>query len=239
MYINLLTDDYIPDEEIIREDDSGLTYFENGSWKFLEKREYGKTSDNGGSSKVRTTVIKDSTGKVVSASSDSTKTTTYRFYTNYFGLNEFKLENREFKRTSGAVTNDIAVKPGDPLKLHADFDCDKRVSVEFSILDGSKESPILPAGTDKVENEKMFFGLPQRFSGTDKAYYRNMEASEEPSGEDFADGATYTVSYTPSSAAYEVTPEHDSVRVKIIFRVYDADAKMPEVSNIWLEQGAA
>ena len=50
MYINLLTDDYIPDEAVVHEDDTGLTYYENGSWKFLEPDEYEAARDNAGTS---------------------------------------------------------------------------------------------------------------------------------------------------------------------------------------------
>lgn len=237
MYINLLTEDYIPDEAVVREDDTGLTYYENGSWKFLEPDEYEATDDNSGSANgVRVTVIRDSYGNLVSAPKNA-ETTSYRFYTNYFGLNSFAVSNREFAETSGILTESISVEKDISLKLHAEVQCGDGASVEFSILDGSVEKPILPAETKMVEHEKMIFGLPQRFRGIGMAYYRNGEGCQEPTDEQMADRAVYTVSYTPASDAYEVTPEHDTVQVKVIFRVYDKDARMPEVSNIRIEQG--
>ena len=239
MYINLLTDDYIPSEAVVHESSNGLTYYENGCWKFLEKGEYAHAQDGTGESgSVRVEVYKDSMGHVISAP-ESSKKETYRFYTNYFGLNSFDTERREFAKTSGVVTEAIPVKKGVPLKLYADVQCGDGASVEFSVMDGARELSVVPVGTTRITKERMFLGLPQRFPGTDDSYYRNGEPISKPSDEQFADGATYGHSYNLRSEMPDVTPTHDEVHVKVVFRVYDQEARMPEVSNIRIEQEAA
>lgn len=239
MYINLLTDDYIPSEAVVHESSNGLTYYENGCWKFLEKGEYAHAQDGTGESgSVRVEVYKDSMGHVINAPESSEKET-YRFYTNYFGLNSFDTERREFAKTSGVVTEAIPVKKGVPLKLYADVQCGDGASVEFSVMDGARELSVVPVGTTRITKERMFLGLPQRFPGTDDSYYRNGEPISKPSDEQFADGATYCHSYNLRSEIPDVTPTHDEVRVKVVFRVYDQEARMPEVSNIRIEQEAA
>ena len=239
MYINLLTDDYIPDEAVVHEDDTGLTYYENGSWKFLEPDEYEAARDNAGtSSGISVTVIKDAYGRVVEAPKNI-NTTSYRFYTDYFGLNSFAAANREFAETSGMITDSISVTKGKALKLHADVQCGDGASVEFSIVDGSSDKAILPVEITDIQYEKLSFGLPLRFHGKGMEYFRDGKLlSKRPEDEQMADGATYTVSYTPLDDAYEVTPAHDTSQIKVIMRVYDKDARMPEVSNIRIEQEA-
>lgn len=239
MYINLLTDDYIPSEAVVHESSNGLTYYENGCWKFLEKGEYAHAQDGTGESgSVRVEVYKDSMGHVINAPESSEKET-YRFYTNYFGLNSFDTERREFAKTSGVVTEAISVKKGVPLKLYADVQCGDGASVEFSVMDGARELSVVPVGTTRITKERMFLGLPQRFPGTDDSYYRNGEPISKPSDEQFADGATYCHSYNLRNEIPDVTPTHDEVRVKVVFRVYNQEARMPEVSNIRIEQEAA
>ena len=87
---------------------------------------------------MRVEVYKDSMGHVINAPESSEKET-YRFYTNYFGLNSFDTERREFAKTSGVVTEAIPVKKGVPLKLYADVQCGDGASVEFSVMDGARE----------------------------------------------------------------------------------------------------
>lgn len=239
MYINLLTDDYIPDESVVRADNDGLTYYENGSWKFLGKGEYTEARDGNstGNSAVRLTTISNTEDEILQANKE-TKTEAYQYYTSYFGLNDFVTANKSFAPASGAVSDEISVEKDVPLHLYADVSCDtSKASVEFSILDGTKEMPILPDDQMEVEHEKVFFMLPARFVGKDFMYYRDGS----PLGTKLADGAmsdgaTYTVSYKPDISSYEVTPTSDKVRVKTVIRVYDADARMPEVKNIRLGQ---
>ena len=241
MYINLLTDDYIPNESVVRADSDGLTYYENGSWKFLGKGEYTEARDSaasGSKSSASLTTITSTEDEILQASKE-TKTEAYEYYTSYFGLNDFVTANKSFASASGAVSDEISVEKDVPLHLYADVACDtSKANVEFSILDGTKETPILPDDQDTVEHEKVFFMLPTRFVGTNLRYYRDgAPLGTKMTDGAMTDGATYTVSYKPDIGSYEVTPASDKVRIKTIIRVYDADAKMPEVKNIRLGQG--
>lgn len=239
MYINLLTDDYIPNEAIIREDGEGLTFYENGSWKFLGKGEYIEASSgNGSKNSARLTTITTTTDEILQADKER-KTEAYQYYTSYFGFNDFVTANKSFAQTSGAVSEEIEVAAGKPLHLYADVSCDAlNSSVEFSILDGAKELPILPYDQDMVENEKLFFMLPTRFTGEGMEYSRNgSPVGVKIADGAMSDGATYTVSYKPDVSAYTVTPSSNKVRIKTVIRMYDENAKAPEVKSIRLGQG--
>lgn len=242
MYINLLTDDYIPEDAIVREDANGLTYYENGSWKFLSKDEYDAFGSSSGvtSSTVNVTTVVSPMDEIIEANKN-TQSESYRYYTNYFGLNSFVTADKAFESTSGAVSDAIEIDDSAVLKLHADMLYDPAAaSIEFSILDGNKEYPILPVEQKSIQHEKVFFMQPQRFRGKDKLYYRDgTSIGTSMDDASMANGALYTVSYAPADDSYSVEPKGTSVRIKTIIRVYDKDAAMPEISNIHLEKEAA
>ena len=240
MYINLLTDDYIATDAVVHKDSGGITYYENGSWKFLEKGQYEEYKDSPSSaSDIHIATVQTPMDDVIAAS-QAAKTENYRYYTNYFGLNNFVTANKKFRKTSGAVSEEIPVKAGKDIRLHVNIQCDpSAASVEFSLLDGNRELPIVPMEMKSIQHEKVFFMQPKRFRGKDEVYYRdNVELGSTFDESAFSDDASYTVSYTPSDDSYAVQSKNESVRIKVVLRVYNEDGKMPEVSNVRLEQEA-
>ncbi len=237
MYVNLLTAQHIPDEAVVKETDNGLLYFEGNSWKYLTKNEYKVLEDGAyGTRRVgRRTYADLPENEIVPAEKTSTKS--FRYYTNFFGLNELVIGDRKFYKTSGLITEDIAVKKGKPVRLKADMRQQDFTSVEFSIIDGTEEIPILLNGETKVVDEKVFFNCGTRMKGEDKIYRRDFQPlTREPDNNDFFSDSILTVSYTPNSQYQTYIPKHDTVKVKVVIRVYNG-AITPEISNLTLIQG--
>jgi len=238
MYINLLTAQHIPDEAVIKETDTGLLYFEGNSWKYLTKKEYKVLEDGAyGTKKIGKKTYADlPENEIVPAEKASTKS--FRYYTNFFGLNELIVGDRKFYNTNGLVTEDIAVEKGKPVRLKADMRPQDFTSVEFSIIDGTEEVPILLSGEDKVVDEKVFFNCGTRMNGEDKIYRKDFRPlTREPDNGDFFSDSILTVSYTPDSRYHTYVPKHDTVKVKVVIRVYTEGAITPEISNLTLTQG--
>lgn len=234
MYINLLTDEYIPDSSVVRDGAEGLTIYEDGCWKLLAPDTYRKVNEEKGSgSYTPITTLTDNMGKIASDKTGSK--VKKRFYTEYFGINNVTVEKKRYATTSGVVSGSIEVVKGTPIKLLADVVRTGLSSVEFYILDGTREVPIMPAGEEKVMHEKLFFYMPLRFNGTDIEYYNNGTLVDAVT-DDMRVNGTATACYVPDKHSYSYTPENDTIRVKIIIRMPKAADRAPEISNIRIER---
>jgi len=238
MYINLLNAQCIPNEAVVKETSDGLLYFDGGSWKYLAHKEYKRLEEGEeySTKKVgKNTYVNISENELVPAEKTTTKTA--RYYTSFFGLNDLVIGDRKFYRTSGLLTNDIYVEKGKPIRLKADVREQEFASVEFSIIDGNEEVPILLAGEEKIVDEKLFFGCDTRMSGTDKVYKKDFKPiTHEPDDNDYFNDFVLTVSYKPDEKYQLYTPKHDKVKVKVVIRLYKENALSPEISNIMLAQ---
>ena len=235
-YIDLISGNYIDSSLVTNETEDGLVYYDDGCWKFLQKGMYKSVEDNDNASYSAATHVTLSMDEMVKA--DETQTATHKYYTEYFGLNDFVAQNKSFV-SSAIISKDINVNINKPLKLMVDIVEKPKTSYEFYIIDGDTEIPIIPDSQKKIEHEKIFYNLPPRMDGTNYIYYRNFEqvSLDRPSMNDYFDtGVLYTVSYTPDSKYYRYTPKSNTVKIKTIIRVYD-DTVTPEISGLTLVQG--
>lgn len=235
-YIDLISGNYIDSSLVTNETEDGLVYYDDGCWKFLQKGMYKSVEDNDNANYSAATHVTLSMDEMVKA--DETQTATHKYYTEYFGLNDFVAQNKSFT-TSAAISTAISVNINKPLKLIADIAEKPKTSYEFYIIDGDTETPIIPDSQKKIEHEKVFYNLPPRMDGTNYIYYRNFEqvSLNKPSMNDYFDtGVLYTVSYTPDSKYYKYTPKSNTVKIKTIIRIYDSTVS-PEISGLTLIQG--
>lgn len=99
-------------------------------------------------------------------------------------------------------------------------------NIEFYIIDGIKEYPILPIETERVK-EKLFYNLDTRFT-IDKTkeiiIYKNNEATslslDDINSLDF-NSNVYTIEYTPAIQHQIYNPTQDNIKVKLIQRIYN------------------
>lgn len=237
MYVNLVTGETIQDDAVVNETTTGIMYYDSDCWKFLSSSEYKKIEDtdpNEYESKISYTTI--NVDELIDPDTSTEKT--YRYFTDYFGLNAFSAGNKSPEETSGVLTDSLSIATSVPLKLKADIYQPNYTSIEFSIIDGTKEIPIVPVDVKSVQHEKLFFGLDNRMTGTNLVYYKNFQVIDANASKSdiFKENVLYTVSYTPDDTYHSYTPTHDTIRIKIIFRIYKNDAILPEVTNLRILQ---
>ena len=109
--------------------------------------------------------------------------------------------------------------------------------VEFSIIDGKEEIPILLEDQDIIEEEKLFFGLMPRFSLLETTSFtvkkdgvvtsisdiKNLElflnSKTIVDGRSTYDNlSNYTITYKPVLTAQQYIPKNKEIQVKIIIR---------------------
>lgn len=121
---------------------------------------------------------------------------------------------------------------------YVELDAPSSPGIEYYIVDGTEEAPILPISSERVNGEKLFPGLPTRFdidkNKPVKIYENGKDTSlgyNDISNIDFGGGKEYTIDYTPASLlkAHRHTLTGESIRVKIIAR---SNATIDSVTTI-------
>lgn len=151
-----------------------------------------------------------------------------------FGIDGIELKKRTMAESSAKITAPVKVPKGSVIELDARFYEDEHSSVEFSIIDETGETPIVPRGISYIRNERIFPGLDTRFPadlGAPVVIQKDgapvdmtfEEAKEKTDG-------LYTVSYKPKEG-YTYTAKTDEVRIKVVLRVYGKES-MPYVKDI-------
>lgn len=101
-------------------------------------------------------------------------------------------------------------------------------SIEYFIVDGDMEIPILPISEKNIYNERIFPETDLRFAIDNDLYsYGIIKIKRDGMAIDSSldsvidqYDATYCVSYQPVSDVYNYTPINDSIRIKAIIRYY-------------------
>ena len=147
-----------------------------------------------------------------------------------FGFENFVICTRHPQEVSGLISKPIAVNEASYIQIEAACEGEAHGSVEFYIVDGTQEVPILPKDQKTVMNEKMFYGMDLRFRpdmlqgnlllyedgvGCEKDY-QNLTAA------DFADHQ-YRITYVVAGDNATYFPNNDTVRIKIVVRQYDRE----------------
>jgi hypothetical protein len=155
----------------------------------------------------------------------------------FFGIDSVSLQYKVPDATSGIVFHSIPLGRCSYVQLSADIALNDKSSVELYVIDGTKETPILPIENDRVINEKLFFNLPTRFTVDTK---RDIEVKKDGQvikrtieGLDSLDlqSGLYTISYTPLNA-HNYFPDNETISIKAIQRLYDPNAEPPYIRNL-------
>ncbi|MCY7865889.1 hypothetical protein P8918_13330 [Bacillus spizizenii] len=152
----------------------------------------------------------------------------------FFGVDNVSFSSRNINTTCGRVTDYIEIGNVESIQLESSYHLPDKASVEFSVIDQDVEIPIVPVGDSLVRNEKIFFGLPLRFSiDKTKPYIikkDGVEVTMTPEAAINANDGLYTITYSPIGA-YDYMPKNDRVKVKVIMRLYDKTSEPPFVQN--------
>lgn len=163
---------------------------------------------------------------------------TVKKYSYSFGIDSFLFGRAKLHNDMCFISEDIEIenlKENEYIQLISNYNTGGNGSIEFYILDGANEKPILPIDTNTIIDEKIFFGLRTRFSvDTDKEILvkKNgmlVDISLDQAINSNEDG--YTVSYTPLDA-HNVNIKNNIIQIKAIIRTYDNTQEAPFIKSI-------
>ena len=236
MYRNKLTKALIKDDVIISDTEEGITLFDNGKWVFIQAKDLEHVQPNDMTSVAAQGTTEESSRitDVVTPADNLKLTNKIINYTYYFGLSEISACKKEYYNTCAYLSSPIDITIGRPVVLKALFSEGDNGSIEFNIIDGIEEIPILPDGVKEIYNEKLFYGLSPRFKANgDYSIYRDfIYIGTNMNDINFNENNIYTISYQPMSAAYTYKPKHDSIRIKAIMRMYDTNVAPPQINSM-------
>ena len=231
MYKNILSGEYITDDIIISETPEGITYFNGDTWVYVNAENVEPITA------ANETIIKyvDEAGNVLSSNViESTKDTleTENEFAYYFGITSMAAFNKKYLPVCAFISDPISISGRKKLVLEADFTEGDNGSIEFSIIEGTSEIPIVPKGVKTIHNEKLFFDVPLRFGAKDCKLYKNFKyTGASTKTANFTLGDIYTVDYTPTDG-FEYQPKKSEVKIKVIMRMYDPDGVPPQINQL-------
>lgn len=159
-------------------------------------------------------------------------------YNYIFGFDSFSFINTVLEKTGYFISDYISIGKLTELEyisLHVSHVKDDSTCIEYSILDGEKEIPIIPLGIDIVENEPIFNNAETRFGRdynvTGKDYVREVIKKDGQLADisfddaiDMNDGQ-YTITYKPNVNNHNAWPINSEIRVKAYIRTFGSDIK--------------
>lgn len=146
------------------------------------------------------------------------------------------LEQREIVNVAGYISKPIKVTADSYLELAVDT----VNNVEYYIIDGKDEISILPKTVNEIVDEKLFFGLPPRFTimnpndiivkrngipiGITTLHELELFLTADTSADSTRESSyknkyVYTITYKPAENARRYFPRSDNIKVKVIQRV--------------------
>lgn len=164
-----------------------------------------------------------------------------KFYYYLFGLDKIEIMYVSKSNKSCFVSKDIKIeklKNNEYIALDSSYSCENG-SIEFYLLDGTNEIPILAENETNVIHEKVFYKMPTRFTIDDinsiKVYKDGIpmkislnEAMNDPE-------ENYTVSYKPKDANSIERLINDKIKIKAIIRTYNENY-IPFIKSIQIKK---
>ncbi len=164
-----------------------------------------------------------------------------KYYYYLFGLDRISIEFVTKDNKSCFISKEIKIdmlKDNEYLALSSSYSCEEG-NVEFYIIDGTTEIPIIPENQKEVIHEKVFYKMPTMFTidniNSIKVYKNRIpvkislnEAMNDPDEQ-------YTVSYVPKDASSITTLLNDRIKVKAIIRTYNSDY-IPFINSIQIKK---
>lgn len=158
-------------------------------------------------------------------------------YSYIFGLDRLNFKYAKPYTTGCFISDYIHVgkmSSVEYLTLNVSHVQDDNCAIEYSILDGNNEIPILPVGIDTVENEPIFPGGQLRFqrnSDTQSSNYMNEIIKKDGQLVDVAfndainkNDGQYTITYNPKLDYHKAERIlNESIRVKCYIRTFGTD----------------
>ncbi len=239
-FVDLSTMTVLDKDKIVSNNANGIVYYSNNIWRFIPTDKIRAENVDNINVPVTDTVISNKAAKVSEAIKPSEKNTvSSTFYSYYFGLTEAMIASRKYKEESAFVSDPIDTEQGGTYTLIANFNQPDKTSIEFYIIDGIKETAILPFGYTEIQNEKLFLGLPLRFNAEDTpVLYRDFELiSDTLDTAVLTAGHLFTANYKADEDAQYITVSNSSIKIKAVLRCYEGAEIPPTIKSIILQKG--
>ena len=177
-------------------------------------------------------------------------TVNLKLYSYIFGLDTFTFMDC-VQQQSGYFTSDPInigqLTSAEYISLYASFVKDENTSVEFSIMDGEVETPILPIDVEYIDNEPIFGNLETRFTRiknvNSKDYIADIIKKDgQLTNINFEDALTmkdgqYSISYKPETIVNWAYPLNREIRVRAYIRTYGTNVKnIPYIDMITIRK---
>ena len=223
IYINKNTNNIIDPNSIISYGEGDIIVNNNNCWQLIPEKELKKQQ-------IYTEYYPEEHVPVKKKRTDSSAV--YTDNLEYcIGFTDFTVCTRKPSESSGIVSKEIPVDNVSYLTVSGDIVGDG--SVEYWILDGANEIPILPEDSNTVYKEKLFCDLNTETIVTRFPIYQvqgikpvlyedNIALSKdykELQPEDF-NNHIYYLTYTAAGNSQKYIPYTDKIRLKVIVRQY-------------------
>lgn len=159
-------------------------------------------------------------------------------YSYFFGLDKLEIKNVEANQNCCFISQEILlgnISEDCYIQFEGGSITSDSSSVEFYILDGGLEFPMLPIGNKLISNEKLFFGLDTRFAvdlSKEVIIKKNgfvVDMSLEKAKQ--SNDGIYTVTYyTTDEHSYK--PINSSIKLKVIMRLYKKGTNSPYINKM-------
>lgn len=164
-----------------------------------------------------------------------------KYYYYLFGLDKISIQYVEPSNKSCFISKEIKIeelKENEYLALTSDYHCEKG-NIEFYIIDGTNEIPILPEGETTVVEEQIFYKVATRFTVDDirsiKMYKNNIPSKISLNEAINSPEEGYTATYIPKAATSVANILSNTIKVKVIIRNYDS-SYIPFIKSIQIKK---
>lgn len=148
-------------------------------------------------------------------------------YSYMLGLDSIILKNIEQEKDSCYISEAINIgelNEKEFIQLHVEEVLNDNATIEYSILDGNVEIPILPYGRKIIKNERLFSALPLRFN-QDNSTETIIKKDGIITDITLDDAklqvlSRFSVDYFPQNK-YNYTPINSSIKIKATIRTYN------------------
>ena len=148
-------------------------------------------------------------------------------YTYIFGIDSITIKHIEQETDSCFISESINVgsfSEKEYLQLICEDVVSEYAGIEYSILDGDIEIPILPVGKELIKNEKLFATLPLRFK-LDETELFSIKKDGLTTDISIDDAkiqvlSRFSIDYYPDFK-YNYTPINSNIRIKAVIRKFN------------------
>lgn len=159
-------------------------------------------------------------------------------YNYMFGIDSINIKYIEQEKDSMFISESINIgelNKNEYFQLIVEDVLNESSTVEYSILDGDIEVPILPYGQKIIKNEKLFAALPLRFNQDESESYvikkDGMVADISLDDAKLQILNRFSVDYFPEEK-YNYTPINSNIRIKAVIRGYENTINQSYIRSI-------